>query len=135
MTTLQPSALLRSALLIDGLVSGATGLLLVLAASWLGAFLELPRPLLFGAGLSLLPFAIVLVWMANRLELNRLGVWAVIVVNAVWVIDSLLLLISGWVTPNLFGYAFVIAQAVAVVVFIELELFGLKRSQPALACG
>ncbi|NQD96775.1 hypothetical protein HP532_29370 [Pseudomonas sp. CrR25] len=125
--------MLRTALLFDGLASGAIGLLLVLAASWLGAFLELPRSLLLGAGFSLLPFAVALVWLANRVELSRLAVWAVIAVNAVWVVDSLLLLIAGWVAPNLFGYAFVIAQALAVLLFIELELMGLKRSQAALA--
>lgn len=132
MNVLQPSPLLRTALLIDGLISGAMGLL-VLAASWLGAFLELPRDFLFGAGASLLPFAVALVWLARRAALNRLAVWAVIAINALWVVESLLLLIGGWLTPNLLGYGFVIAQAVAVLAFSELEWFGLKRSQPMLA--
>ena len=43
MNVLQPNPMLRDALLLDGLLSGVTGLLLVLAAGWLGAFLELPR--------------------------------------------------------------------------------------------
>jgi hypothetical protein len=133
MNVLQPSSLLRTALLIDGLISGAMGLLLVLAASWLGAFLELPRGLLFGAGVSLLPFAVALVWLSRRAALNRLAVWAVIAINALWVAESLLLLIGGWLSPNPLGYGFVIAQAVAVLAFIELEWFGLKRSQPMLA--
>ncbi|MCY1343018.1 hypothetical protein D9M68_313770 [compost metagenome] len=133
MTTVQPSLLLRRVLLADGLVSGATGLLMLLAADWLGAFLELPRGLLFGAGLSLLPFAAALFWLARRETLSRPLVWAVIAINAVWVLDSLLLLVSGWVAPNLLGHAFVIAQAVAVLAFAELQWFGLKRSQPLLA--
>ncbi|WP_161867862.1 MULTISPECIES: hypothetical protein [Pseudomonas] len=133
MNTLQPSPMLRNALLIDGLLSGFTGLLLVLAAGWLGAFLELPRLLLLVAGSALLPFAAMLVWLANRAEISRQAIWAVIAVNVVWVVDSLLLLVVGWVSPNLFGHAFVIAQALAVGLLAELQWFGLKHSQAAVA--
>nr|WP_313403116.1 hypothetical protein [Pseudomonas sp.] len=132
MNALQPSPMLRNALLIDGLLSGFTGLLLVLAAGWLGAFLELPRLLLLVAGSALLPFAAMLVWLANRAEISRQAIWAVIAVNAIWVIDSLLLLVVGWVSPNLFGHAFVIAQALAVALLAELQWFGLKHSQAAV---
>lgn len=131
MNALQPTPMLRNALLLDGLLSGVTGLLLVLAAGWLGAFLELPRPLLLVAGSALLPFAALLVWLSNRAEISRQAIWAVIAVNALWVIDSLLVLVIGWVSPNLFGYAFVIAQALAVALLAELQWFGLKHSQAA----
>ncbi|MGE6243744.1 hypothetical protein [Ectopseudomonas guguanensis] len=131
MNALQPSPMLRNALLIDGLLSGFTGLLLVLAAGWLGAFLELPRLLLLVAGSALLPFAAMLAWLANRAEISRQAIWAVIAVNALWVIDSLLVLVIGWVSPNLFGHAFVIAQALAVALLAELQWFGLKQSQAA----
>ncbi|PIA67973.1 hypothetical protein CDR19_21955 [Ectopseudomonas toyotomiensis] len=131
MNALQPTPVLRNALLLDGLLSGVTGLLLVLAAGWLGAFLELPRMLLLVAGSALLPFAALLVWLSNRAEISRQAIWAVIAVNALWVIDSLLVLVIGWVSPNLFGYAFVIAQALAVALLAELQWFGLKHSQAA----
>ena len=131
MNALQPTPMLRNALLLDGLLSGVTGLLLVLAAGWLGAFLELPRPMLLVAGSALLPFAALLVWLSNRAEISRQAIWAVIAVNALWVIDSLLVLVIGWVSPNLFGYAFVIAQALAVALLAELQWFGLKHSQAA----
>jgi len=131
MNALQPTPMLRNALLLDGLLSGVTGLLLVLAAGWLGAFLELPRLLLLVAGSALLPFAALLVWLSNRAEISRQAIWAVIAINALWVIDSLLVLVIGWVSPNLFGYAFVIAQALAVALLAELQWFGLKHSQAA----
>ncbi|CAD5106646.1 hypothetical protein [Zestomonas carbonaria] len=133
MTTVQPSLLLRRVLLADGLISGATGLLMLFATDWLSAFLELPRGLLLGAGASLLPFALGLFWLARCETLPRLAVWVVIGINALWVIDSIWLLVAGGLAPNLFGYAFVIAQAVAVALFAELQWFGLKRSQPVLA--
>lgn len=132
MNALQPTPMLRNALLLDGLLSGVTGLLLVLAAGWLGAFLELPRLLLLVAGSALLPFAALLVWLSNRAEISRQAIWAVIAVNALWVIDSLLVLAIGWLSPNLFGYAFIIVQALAVALLAELQWFGLKQSQAAV---
>ena len=134
MTTVQPSPLLRRVLQLDALVSGAAGLLMTLGAGPLLSLLALPAALLTGAGLSMLPWCAVLLWLARRETLDRRAVWAVIAVNAVWVVDSLLLLVSGWVQPTLLGQAFVIAQALAVVLFAELQFFGLKRSTEAV-CG
>jgi len=132
MNALQPTPMLRNALLLDGLLSGVTGLLLVLAAGWLGAFLELPRLLLLVAGSALLPFAALLVWLSNRAEISRQVIWAVIAVNLIWVLDSLLLLVLGWLSPNLFGYCFVITQALAVGLLAGLQWLGLKHSSAAV---
>jgi len=129
MTTVQPSSLLRRALLADSLASGATGLLLLFAVDWLSPLLALPHDLLLGAGASLLPFALALFWLARSTSLPRLAVWAVIVVNALWVLDSCWLLFAGPLEPSLLGRVFVIGQALAVALFAELQWFGLKRSQ------
>ena len=128
MTLLQPSPLLRRALQLDALASGATGLLLALAAQPLSGLLGLPMVLLMVAGIVLLPFALVLAWMANGDPLSRAGVWVVIAANLLWVVESLLLLLSGWVQPTVAGCVFVIGQALAVGVLAELEFFGLRRS-------
>jgi hypothetical protein len=129
MTHLTMSPLLRRALQADALASGAMGLLLALAAGPLEELLGLPRALLVGAGIGLLPFALALGWLANRESVRRGWIWAVLAINAVWVIDSLSLLAGGWVEPTLLGKVFVIAQAVAVGALAELEFFGLRRSQ------
>ena len=42
------------------------------------------------------------------------------------------LLLSGWVSPNLLGEAFVLAQAIVVAVLAELEYFG-SRLAPVMA--
>ena len=44
---------------------------------------------------------------------------------------SIGLLVSGWVAPTALGYAFVIAQAIVVGVFAELQFVGLRRSEAA----
>lgn len=133
MTFVQPSPLLRNALLADGLLGVFTGLLLILSANWLAGFLDLPRQLLMASGLTLLPLGALLCWLARQRRLHSLAVWAVIVLNALWVIDSVLLLALGWVAPNLFGYAFVIGQALAVALLAELQWFGLRQSVPLAA--
>ncbi len=128
MTLLQPSPLLRRSLQLDALAGGATGLLLALAANPLSELFGLPVVLLMVAGIVLLPFALVLAWMANCEVLPRTGVWAVIAANLLWVLESLFLLLSGWVQPTVLGCAFVIGQALVVGVLAELEFFGLRRS-------
>ncbi|MCY1339255.1 hypothetical protein D9M69_251330 [compost metagenome] len=133
MTHLTMSPLLRRALQADALASGAMGLLLALAAGPLEDLLGLPRALLMGAGIGLLPFALALGWLANRESVRRGWIWAVLAINTVWVIDSLSLLALGWVEPTLLGKVFVIGQAVAVALLAELEFFGLRRSQAEVA--
>lgn len=59
--------------------------------------------------------------------------WVVIAINAMWAIDNLVLLFSGWITPNLIGQVFIVTQAALVLLFLELELLGMKRSEPVLA--
>ena len=64
---------------------------------------------------------LLLAFLSTRARLPRVAVWAVIVVNAIWAIDSIVLLFTGWVQPNLLGYLFVAGQAAFVAVMAELE--------------
>lgn len=126
-----PSPLLRQALLADAVTSAACGLLMLLGAASL-TFLGLPEALLRVAGAVLIPYAAVVGWLGTRNLLPPMAVWAVILGNGVWVVDSLLLLVSGWVEPTRAGTAFVVLQAVAVGMYAELQLMGLRRSaEPA----
>jgi hypothetical protein len=133
MMTIHSSPLLRQALLADAATSGAFGLLMLLAAGPLGHLLGLPEMLLRIAGLVLLPFAAFLAWLGLRVQVQRLLVWAVVIGNALWVADSILLLVSGWVEPTTAGYAFVIMQALAVLMYAEFQFIGLRRSVEATA--
>src|SRR5215204_1945543 len=128
MSSFSPSPFLRYALVGDALASGATGLLLVLGAGALTGLLGLPEALMRAAGLILLPYAAVVAFLGTRATMSRRAVWAVIAVNGVWVADSLILLASGWVSPTGLGYAFVLAQALAVLVFAEAQYLELRRA-------
>lgn len=133
MSGLLPPTFLRRALLADALVSGATGLLLASGAGVLGELLGLPVALLRVSGLILLPYA-ALVWMLSQRSLPaRAAVWAVIVCNLLWAVDSVLLLFVGPVAPTSLGVAFVVAQATVVALFAELQYFGLRRAATVAA--
>jgi hypothetical protein len=118
---------LRNALLADALVSGATGALMALAAGLLEPILQVPATLLRVAGLALLPYAAFVAMLARRDVLPRGMVWAVVACNALWALDCVALLFTGWIDPSLLGVAFVLMQAVVVAAFAELQVVGLRR--------
>ena len=59
---------------------------------------------------------------------SRVVIIDIIAINALWVAASFGLLVSGAVTPTLLGYAFVIAQALAVALLAELQFVGFRRT-------
>lgn len=126
---------LRRVLMLDAVASGAMGVALVLLAPVVAPWLDLPPALLREAGIVLIPFAALVGYLASRARPPRLGVWAVIVANAIWTIDSIALLFTDWVAPNAFGHAFIIGQAVVVGIFADLEYLGLRKSAVATALG
>ncbi len=122
---------LRRVLFLDAATCLAAGLLMLLGAALLSDLLGLPEMLLRYAGLSLLPFAGFLLYLGSREQPPRGGVWLVIALNALWVLDSLVLLTVGGFAPTALGYAFVLVQAAAVALLAELEFIGLRRVQAA----
>jgi hypothetical protein len=122
------SSFLRRALVVDAVVSGATGLLMAAGAGTLQEVLGIPTALLRYVGLSLIPFAAFLVLLSRRPRLTRGIVLAVIVGNAAWVAASVLLLTSGRIEPTALGHAFVVVQAVAVAGLAEMEYVGLRKA-------
>jgi hypothetical protein len=118
---------LRRALALDAIASGAVGLLLLAAAGILGPFLNLPVGLLRGVGLSFIPFVAFVAWAATRPVVSPFVARTIGMLNIVWVIASFGLLVSGLVAPNLFGLAFVAAQATVVAVFAQLQLTGARH--------
>lgn len=133
MNPIRSSSFLRRVLLIDAVSSGGMGVAMILFSALLADVLALPADLISQAGVVLIPFAAFVGYLATRAELSRLAVWSVIALNVVWAIDSFVLLMTGWVSPNALGYAFVIGQAVVVAVLADLEYVGLRKSAPVAA--
>lgn len=126
---INPSLFLRRAIVGDAIVTGAMALLLVAAAGVLGPLLNLPVTFLREVGVFLVVYAALVGFLGSRELMPKLAVWAVIAANAVWTIDSIALLFTGWVQPNMLGVAFVVAQALSVGLIAELQYIGLKRSE------
>jgi hypothetical protein len=118
---------LRRAVLADALLSGATGALMIFGASFLSDWLALPAQLLLGAGLVLVPYVAFVVYVGARPNIPPWGVWLIIAANVAWTLASVGLLVTGAIAPNIFGYAFVVAQAAAVAGLGELQYIGLRR--------
>jgi hypothetical protein len=126
--TLSNTPFLRNTLLLDAAFSGAGALLMAGGASLLSPLLGLPQPLLFWAGVVLVPWTILVAVLSRRPAISRLLLIDVIGINALWAAASIGLLLTGLVSPTALGYAFVIAQAAAVALFAELQLIGMRRA-------
>ncbi|RYX98858.1 MAG: hypothetical protein EON84_02895 [Bradyrhizobiaceae bacterium] len=128
---INPSLLLRRAIQIDAVVSGAMALLLTVAAGRLAPLLQLPEALLLESGLFLIVYVALIGWLGFRATMPKPLVLVVIIGNAAWTLGSIGLLFSGVVSPNMLGQIFVAMQAIAVGVFAELQFMGLRRSSAA----
>ena len=118
---------LRLVLCADAVASGATAALLVAGANVLERWLGLPVALMREAGLVLVPYVLLVAFIASRPAVAVAAVNAIIAVNAAWTAASVLLLVSGWVSPTLLGVAFVLAQALAVGAFGVLQYVCLRQ--------
>ncbi len=128
LATAHETQALRRAFLLDAVATGGMGLVLAIGAEALQDLLGLPTMLLREAGLICVVFAAWLGFALTRARITNAMAWFAIAVNTLWVLASLGLLVSGWVKPTWLGVAFVVAQAVIVVVFAELQYLGAKRA-------
>jgi hypothetical protein len=133
MTNVPMSRSLRLVLLADAGASGATAALLVAAAGLLERLLGLPVALMREAGLMLIPYVALVLFVAARPSVAVAAVKAIIAINAAWTAASLLLLVSGWVSPTLPGVAFVLAQALAVGAFAVIQYVCLRQAGSRVA--
>ena len=126
--TIKPKPLLKFALLGDAVASGFTGLLISAASGLLSNLLGMPQQLLLWVGLLLLPYAFVVGLVGMKVNIPVSAVWAIIIANAIWVFDSIALLLSGWVQPTTLGYLFVVGQALIVFAFADAQYVGMRKS-------
>ena len=124
---------LRQILALDAISSGGMGLLLIAGAGILESWLGIPAGFQRAAGAILIPFAAFVAWLATRPAPPRALVWTAVAINAVWVVESLVTLMSAWLSPTALGMAFVIGQAVVVALLAELQVYALRRDRRVAA--
>lgn len=122
-----PATFLRRVLAFDAISCLGMGALMIAGAAFAEPLLGVPAPLLQSSGAALLPFAAFVGWLASRETPPAAGVWAAIAINAIWVIDSLLLAAGTWAQPTTLGIVMIVGQALVVATLAELEFVGLKR--------
>jgi hypothetical protein len=130
---IQPSRMLRRALLADAIFSGVAAVGLTLGAGGFAALFNLPEALLRETGLFLIAYTALVGWLGTRVSVPKVLVILVVVGNAAWTLASIALLFSGAVSPNLLGQLVVVAQAIATGVFAELQYIGMRRSGGTVA--
>lgn len=118
---------LKNVLLLDAIATLATAVLLVAGAGLLGDLLGLPVSFLRWAGLVLLPFVVFVMWMARREFPPVPAVWVIVAANCLWVALSAILVIGPWLQPTAFGIAFILAQALVVAGFADMQAIALWR--------
>ena len=129
---INPSSFLRRALIADAVFSGVAALGFTFGAGAFAPLFNLPEMLLREVGLFLIVYAAFVGWLGTRQSMMKALVLIVITGNAAWTLGSIALLFSGAVSPNLFGMAMVVAQAIATGVFAELQYIGLRKSGGAV---
>jgi hypothetical protein len=112
---------LQPLLLIDAATCSAMGLLLIGLANPLAEMMAIPKPLLFWAGVALLPIAAFMIAVSRTVIVPAWALTAVVGGNVVWVLASILLPVLGLITPNALGYVFLMAQAAVVALLAMLE--------------
>jgi hypothetical protein len=128
--TVQESKLLRQALRGNGVFSAISGLTLIIAVRPIAAFMGLAWPLaLTITGLVLLPYAAVLFWATSQAEIDPKLAKTAVVLDGLWVIGSILLLLTDWLNLSVAGNWTVALLAEAVLTFAILQALGLRRAR------
>lgn len=127
------SGLLRLALKLDAVATGALAVLGLVAAPLLDSMLGTPSSLLLPVGLFLLVFAAAVWLIGTRPQVSRVAAWSVVALNLLWVVGSVAAVVAGWLPLTTLGTAFVLVQAVAVLVFADLQILGLRRARSGAA--
>jgi hypothetical protein len=120
--------LLRFALRLDAMGTGANGAVYVVVAAIFGEMFGLPAAFLYPIGAFLVAFAAAVFFLASRPTVSKAAAGVVMAVNIAWVAASAELLIAGWFPLTGLGTALVIAQAVVVTGFAGLQFAGLRKA-------
>ncbi|MCW5649602.1 MAG: hypothetical protein KIS62_07655 [Ramlibacter sp.] len=133
MSLLSSPRFLQRVLWVDAASCVAVGVPQVGLSAELAAWLHLPAALLMGTGVFLLAYAAAVLWIAARDPLPRRLVGVIVAGNLAWAVGCVALLAAGGLSPTWLGVAWVMAQALTVLVLAEVQWFALRKVviQPA----
>ena len=123
------SPLLRLALRLDALMSLAAGAATLALTARLAGEIGAPAAAVAAVGVFMLGYGLLAGVLGACRQLPRWLVLVVVVGNALWALDSLLLFATGWIVPSPSGVALIVAQALLVASVSALQGAGLQRSE------
>lgn len=135
MKLVQPSRLLKTALVVDALAGAGTAAGQLLLTGLMAEQLGLPRGLLLESGLFLIGFVVLLTWLARSDRVPAALVRTIVVGNVAWSLACVLIWATGLVAPTPLGIAFLLLQAAVVLALAVWEAVGLRASTPVPARG
>ncbi|MFC8077421.1 hypothetical protein ACFUN8_18035 [Streptomyces sp. NPDC057307] len=127
------TGLLRLALRLDAVATGAVGAAALIGCAALDSVLGLPVAFLAGIGAFLVLYAVFVAWIGSARAPRRTAVWTVIGSNLAWFALSVVTAAAGWLDPTGLGTALIVVQAVAVLGFADLQLYALRKARKSLS--
>lgn len=122
------SRMLRHALIGNAIFSGISGTAFILASGHVAALTGLPSELpLQLVGIGLLPFAALLVWLAERPALSQNEGRMISLMDAQWVLGTFVLLIGWPELLNDLGQLLAIGIAAVVLGFAVWQWIGTRQ--------
>lgn len=121
--------LLRRALQADFVVSGTTGILMLVAPQLLISITgdQTIAPHLAGLGLFMVAYAAFLIWLSTRDEINRTLTLVVIIGNALWAAGSFILIAVDPIGMMTASKWLIAISADIVAVLAIAQFIGLRR--------
>ncbi|MEV8314433.1 hypothetical protein AB0Q95_09705 [Streptomyces sp. NPDC059900] len=123
--TNDPKTMLRRFLALDAVVTAGNGLAYAAASGPLGRFLGVDAGLLLGLGVALVLYGAGVGYLASRQSPPVPAVRAVIEVNAIWALLSVVAVIA-WFSPSTAGAVWIPLQALVVGGFAAVQYAALR---------
>ena len=120
---------IRRILYANAIFSGLSGLIFTFASKPIATFLGIAPSsgIILALGIGLMVFANVIYIFAKREEIPKRYVLFIIIADSLWVLDSILLLVTGWVPFTLESKWAVGIIAVIVDLFAMLQFFERRK--------
>ena len=131
---IEPARFLRRALMADGIVSGVSGVALLIAPGAIASLSGLTSPgLVAVVGVVLVFYGLALVRNARQEVLRRREATVPIALNAAWLLGTVVVVAEGWLSR--YGNWTLLLVGDVVVAFVILEAIGLHKLAAHTAAG
>jgi hypothetical protein len=119
---------LKNVLLLNGISSAATGLILIFFAPGVAKlFGVLENDVFLATGIFLLLFGSMVVYESRKRTAHAKHVLIIIAMDILWVLSSMAIVLLGLFTLSTLGYALIVGVAVWVGVMAYMQSKGLKQ--------